>query len=150
MDGQNYLGIYISKDTATVVCPSSAGHDKKAPECFSVSIDQAEEPTPQQLASLIAQACAERELKISEAAVALDCSMFMQHNLHSEFSDPKQIASTIRFDTEEVLATDISNVVIAFKIISSDQTGSDLMVFTAEKRCYRIFLLLCEAITSTL
>jgi hypothetical protein len=60
--------------------------------------------------------------------------MFMQHKLHSGFSDQKQIAATIRFDTEEALATDISEAAIAFEIAASDQTGSSLNVFTAQRR----------------
>ena len=50
--------------------------------------------------------------------------MFMQHNVHSKFNDPKQIAATVRFDAEEALATDISDLAIAFKITSSNQAGS--------------------------
>jgi len=134
VDGRNYLGIYLSEDTATVVCLGSQGRDRNVLGCFSVSIEEEEEPSLQILAGLIAQGCAERQLQFSEAVVALDCAMFMQHNLHSEFEDPKQVAATIRFDTEEVLATDISDVAIAFKITSSDQAGSKLTVFTAQRK----------------
>ncbi len=66
--------------------------------------------------------------------MALDCAMFMQHNVHSEFSDPKRIAATVRFDTEEALATDITDVAIAFRITSSDDSGSNLTVFTAQRK----------------
>jgi len=54
--------------------------------------------------------------------------------VHSEFNDPKQIAATIRFDTEEALATDITNVALAFEITSADQAGSELTVFTAQRK----------------
>jgi len=135
---QNYLGIYLSKDTATVVCLGPEGGDYKVLACFSVSTEQQEQaggsPTETGLARLIADGCVERGLKFSEAAVALDCAMFMQHNVHSEFTDAKQIAATIRFDTEEALSTDITDVAIAFKITSSDRTGSGLAVFTAERK----------------
>ncbi|GAH58600.1 unnamed protein product, partial [marine sediment metagenome] len=83
---------------------------------------------------LIVRGCAERELKFSEVAVALDCAMFMQHNVHSEFNEPKQVAATVRFDTEEALAMDVTDVAIAFEITSSDQTGSVLTVFTAQRK----------------
>jgi hypothetical protein len=88
----------------------------------------------QALAGIIAQGCADRNFKFSEISVALDCSMFMQHTVHSEFKDPKQIAATVRFDTEEALATDITNVAVAFEIASSDETGSQLTVFTSERQ----------------
>jgi hypothetical protein len=128
------LGIYISKDTATVVCLDSQGKDANVLDCFSVSVEEQEQANMQLLASLIAQGCTERELKFSEVEVALDCAMFLQHSVHSEFSDPKRIAATVKFDTEETLATDIADVALAFEIASSDQSGSDLIVFTAERR----------------
>lgn len=134
MEGQNYLGIYLSNDSATVVCIDLQGRGGNVLGYFSVSVQEQEEQTPQVLARLIAEGCAERELVFSEAAVALDCSMFMQHNVHSGFKDAKQIAATVRFDTEEALSTDITDTVIAFKITSSDQTGSGLTVFTAQRK----------------
>ena len=134
MEGQNYLGIYLSKDTATVVCLGFQGRDRNVLGCFSVSMEGQEERNQQVLARLIAEGCAERELEFSEVAVALDCAMFMQHNVHSEFSEPKQIAATIRFDAEEAFSTDITDVAIAIKITSRDQSGSELTVFTAERK----------------
>ena len=134
MEAKNYLGIYLSKDAATVVCLGPQGKDPNVLGCFSVSVQEQTEQKYQELATLIAQGCAERELRFSEVAVALDCAMFMQHNLHSDFKDPKQIAQTVKFDAEEVLATDISEIAIAFKIISSDQAGSKLSVFTAQRK----------------
>jgi len=148
MEPQKYLGIYLSKDTATVVCLGSQGRDGNVLGCFSVSVEEREEQKQSStkngaqrsaffgagLANLIARGCAERELKFSEVAVALDCAMFMQHNVHSEFSEPKQIAATIRFDTEEALAADVTDVAIAFEITSSDQAGSSLTVFTAQRK----------------
>lgn len=134
MEPQNYLGIYISRDTATVVCLALIGRGGKVLGCFSVSVEEQEQASPQALASLIAQGCAERNLGFSEVAVALDCAMFMQHSVHSEFNDLKQIAATIRFDTEDALATDITNVALAFEITSSGQAGSELTVFTAQQK----------------
>ena len=128
MESQNCLGIYISKDTATVVCLDSQGKNSNVLGCFSVSVEEQGQVNAQALASLIVQGCAERELKFSEVAVALDCAMFMQHNVRSEFSDPKQISATVRFDTEEALAMDITDVALAFEIASSDQAGSGLNV----------------------
>ncbi|MCK4753398.1 MAG: hypothetical protein KAS75_08120 [Planctomycetes bacterium] len=145
MDGQNYLGIYLSETTATVVCIDSQSRDRKVLGCFSVSVEPSEEPNTQTLASLIAQGCDERNLKFSEIAVALDCRMFMQHKIHSEFNDPKQIAATIRFDTEEAISSDISEVAIAFKIISSGDTGSDMIVFTAQRKALSEILLALQS-----
>ncbi len=148
MEPQNYLGVYLSKDAATVVCLGSQGRDGNVLGCFSVSVEEQEEQNQSStkngaqrsaffgagLANLIARGCDERELKFSEVAVALDCAMFMQHNVHSEFNEPKQIAATVRFDAEEALATDVTDVAIAFEITSSDQSGSALTVFTVQRK----------------
>lgn len=134
MESQNYLGIYISKDTATVVCIDSQSKGGNVLGCFSVWVDEQEQTNMQALSSLITQGCADRGLEFSEVAVALDCAMFMQHNVHSEFNDPKRIRETARFDTEEALATDITDIALAFEIISSGQAGSDLSVFTAQRK----------------
>ena len=133
MESHNYLGIYISKDTATAVCLGPQGKSGKVLGCFSVSIEDQEGANMQTLASLLAQGCAERKLKFSEVAVALDCAMFMQHSVRSDFSDPKRIAATVKFDTEETLATDIADVALAFEIASTGEAGSDLTVFTARR-----------------
>ena len=144
MQIQNYLGIYISKDTATVLCLGPQPRGRNIRDCFSVSVRQAEQE-PHALASLIAEGCTERGLEFSEAAVALDCAMFMQHNVRSEFSDPKQIAQTIRFDTEQALATDITDLAIAFRMTSSDRAGSVLTVFTAQRKLLSEILLSLQA-----
>jgi hypothetical protein len=134
VENPNYLGIYLSKDTATVVCLGLEGKGRSVLGCFSVTIEKTEEQKPQELVRLITEGCAKRGLKFSDVAVALDCSMFMQHNVRSKFNDPKQIAATIRFDAEEVLGMDITGLAIAFKVTSSSQAGSSLTVFTAQKR----------------
>jgi hypothetical protein len=134
VESQNYLGIYISRNTATAVCLGPQKKDGNVLKYFSVSVEGQEQTDMHALAGLIAQGCAERELKFSEITVALDCAMFMQHSVHSEFKDPKQIADTVRFDTEEALATDITNIAVAFEIASSDQNGSQLTVFTSERK----------------
>jgi hypothetical protein len=145
LEAKNYLGIYLSKDTATVVCLGPQGRDHTVLGCFSVTDEEQTEQKHQKLATLVAQGCSERELQFSEVAVALDCSMFMQHNVHSEFKDPKQIAQTVRFDTEEALATDISENAIAFQITSSDETGSGLSVFTTERKILSDVLLALQS-----
>jgi len=141
VETQNYLGIYISRGTATAVCLRPQGRSIKILGSFSVSVEDKEKAGPQALAGLIAQACSERKWGFSEVAVALDCAMFMQHSVHSEFNDPKQIAATIRFDTEEALATDITDVALAFEITSTGKSGSELTVFTAQRKILSEILL---------
>ncbi len=133
MQGRNLLGIYITADNATVVCMSPQPGAANVLGCFSVSVESPEQMSMQALATLISRRCAEKGLDFSDVAVALDCAMYMQHSVHSEFTDTKKIGQTVRFDVEEALATDISGVAIAFSLYSTDQNGSKLTVFTAEK-----------------
>jgi hypothetical protein len=137
----NYLGVYISKDTATVVCVDSQSKGGDVVGCFSIRVEEPSEATPHVLAGLISQGCSEREWAFGDVSVALDCAMFMQHNVHSDFSDAKQIGATVRFDAEEALATDISDIAVAFQIVSSDESGSNLTVFTAKKNTLSDLLL---------
>lgn len=132
MQSGNQLGIYLRKDRATVVCLASQGRDRKLIDCFSVRVED-EEANPHVLCDRIARLCNERKVRFTEAAVALDCAAFMQHSVHSEFSDPKKIAATVRFDTEETLATDVSDVSVTFRMASSDEEETRLDVFTAPR-----------------
>ena len=133
MESHNYLGIYLRSDRATVVCVAGQGRDRKLLGGFSVSVEGQPENVQQALAERIAKGCSDRNLKFGQAAVALDCTLFMQHAVHSEFSDHKRIAATVRFDTEEALAMDVADVAVAFRIVSSDDSGSNLDVFTAQR-----------------
>jgi len=127
------LGIYLKKDRATVVCLTGQGQERKLHDCFCVELEDGEEAGQKALADHVARICAERGFKSATAAVALDCALFMQHAVHSEFSDFKKIAATVRFDTEEALATDVSDMAVAFRISSTDAHGGNLDVFTAER-----------------
>ncbi|MFC1781141.1 hypothetical protein ACFLZ8_02625 [Planctomycetota bacterium] len=141
MESQNYLGIYFSKDTATVACVDLQGRDENIIGSFSITTADSEQPSINHLANLIAQGCSERKFKFSAVAVALDCAIFMQHGVHSEFTDVKQISTTIKFDAEEALGTDITEVALAFEIASTDQTGSNLNVYTAQRKILSEILL---------
>jgi hypothetical protein len=132
VESGNHLGIYWSKNKATVVCLAPPGRERKVLDCFSVSVE-AEELGQQALADRVIQMCRQRKVKFTDVAVALDCASFMQHAVHSEFSDPKRIAATVRFDTEEALATDISEMAVAFRVASSGEEGAHLDVFTAQR-----------------
>jgi len=133
VEAHNYLGLYMSRETATVVCVGGHGKESKVTGCFSVSLEGQDESGPHALAALVAQGCAQRQWSCGDVTVALDCALFMQHSIHSEFKESKRIAATVRFDTEDALATDASDVAIAFEKLSSSDTGSDLNVFTAKK-----------------
>jgi hypothetical protein len=102
--------------------------------CFTVAATPPTEgQEPQSLAQRISAECMERQLVFDEVAVAIDCGMFTQHTVHSDFTAAKQIAQTIRFDAEEALATDASKLAIAFSVIGADDSGSNVCVYAADR-----------------
>ena len=116
MESNNYVGIYLGKDHAVVVGVRVKGHDARITGAFQTRIDPDTEDGVQLLAKQIADGCVEHRLKPDEAVVAIDSTLYMQHTVHSEFQQIKQIAATVRFDTEEVLATDVLNLAVAFQV----------------------------------
>ncbi len=140
MDAKQTIGIYITGCSATVAALAPGGKDLKVADCFTVTVDNPQGSsldnidTAAQLAERIAQGCSQRSIAFQNGTVAVDSSMFMQHTVHSEFADAKQIAQTVRFDAEESLATDINDLAIAFQIASQTPQGSNLSVFTAQRK----------------
>jgi len=135
MEAEKILGIYLSKDKADVVSVSVDGRKVSLDASFVAADEQQDDENVfQHLSNRIAQLCNEKNITFSQVAVSIDCSMFMQHTIHSDFKDLRQIKQTIRFDAEEVLATDVSELAIAFRVISSDENGSKLLVFTAQRK----------------
>ncbi len=135
MPQESYLGIYLSSKKATAVCLKSAAVDA-VEVCFEISLDPGQLEAGAGLTELvnqIAQNCTQKNLVFSHIGIAIESSQYMQHRVHSSFTDAKQIASTARFDTEEALATDVSDVAIAYRIASTNDNGSKLRVFTAQK-----------------
>ncbi|MFA5785003.1 MAG: type II secretion system protein GspL [Phycisphaerae bacterium] len=134
MNEQGCLGIYLTRDKAVAVCLDMGQASANVTACFEAAVEPGKEHGGfAELADKISQACTKNNLQFSRVAVALDSSMYMQHDVHSSFSDKKQVETTVRFDTEEALATDISDVSLAYGILSSDQNGSALRVFTSQK-----------------
>ena len=115
MEQNKYLGIYIASDRATVVLTSKTGGKIELLEQFCVTAPPQEQNQQQQqrqgftfsqTAAQISAVCAEKRLFFSDVAVAIDCKLYRQQKLHSEFEDYRQIAQTIKFDAEEALAVD--------------------------------------------
>lgn len=129
MEQKNCLGIYLSRDYATVALITAAS--RTVTKSFTVSANGDDEPSS--LAAAIAKQIAARNIKFADVAIAADCAMYIQHDLHSEFSDHKQITQTINFDAEEAVAADAMDLAITFNITGTDPYGSTLTVFTARR-----------------
>jgi hypothetical protein len=78
---------------------------------------------------------------VGQVYVALDCSYYTQYGLHSEFSDARQVESTIKFDAEEAAATDAINLAVTFTITGPLPTGSEVMAFSADRQTITDILL---------
>jgi len=128
VESQNVLGLFFGKTQATAICVNKGA----VSGAVTVSLEAEQKGDLQTLAHCLAEQCKDQNLKYTEVSVALDSAWFMQHSVHSEFKQAKQIAATVRFDTEEVVASDISNLSVAFEIAKSDEDGSTLNVFTAD------------------
>lgn len=128
MESQNALGLYFNKNQAVALSVNKGA----VAGSVTVTLEPGQDGDVQTLAHRLAEQCKERNFKYTDVSVALDSSLFMQHSVHSEFKNARQIAATVRFDTEEVVASDISNLSVAFEIIDTDDNGASLNVFTAK------------------
>ncbi|MBN1126408.1 MAG: hypothetical protein JXA82_15490 [Sedimentisphaerales bacterium] len=131
MEQNNRLGIHLSQQSATVVL-ASARQAGQVQDAFVVSIATSES-SMDALATEIARQTASRGWKYDEVFVALDCPFSTQHSLRSEFTEHKQIQSTIKFDVEEAVATDATHLVVASCVTRKGERGSHVTAFTADK-----------------
>ncbi len=133
MENNIHVGIYISKDAACVVVLQSSAHSYKVRESFGVSLEDAADTESTTIGYEISAQLRERGLEIRECNVALDATMFTQHNLYSDFDDARQVSATIESDVEEVMGVDISDYAVAFSLIGKQSTGSRVNVFATRK-----------------
>ncbi len=136
MEQNRYLGIYIASDKTFVVLLSKTDGRIEVLERFSVPAAPPPEGQQQSFsfadtAQAIASICAEKQLVFSDVAVAIDCGLYRQQKLHSEFTDYRQIAQTIKFDAEEALAVDAAQTAVAFEVIGRQLSGSEVATFAA-------------------
>lgn len=135
MEHKKCLGIYLSYNKATAVLLSGGLHKTVLHAGFGVSADPDldSEGRTKSLISQIAKNVSEMGLKFEDTMLSLDSAIFARHDLHSEFTDRKQIASTIAFDAEETVATDATELAVAFAITGTNSIGSNVTVFTAKR-----------------
>lgn len=139
MENKNSLGVYVSDNTAMVVTAVGHGSSWRIVNSFKVFSHGANQDSDQQATSTalqcsdIAEKLVERKVNFRDAAVAIDGSFFTQHNVHSQFTDAKQIRQTVKFDAEEVLAADVLEKAIAYNINHIGNSGSELAIFTTQR-----------------
>jgi hypothetical protein len=132
----------LSYNKATGILLSGGMHKSVVHTGFCVSADPDLDSHSKikSLISQIAKKISEMGLKFDDTTLALDSAMFARHDLHSEFTDHKQIASTIAFDAEEAVATDAMELAVTFTVTGTNNIGSDVTVFTAKRDALKYIL----------
>ncbi len=129
----NNLGIYLS-NTKALAAVVSTGEHIEVVECFTVAMQaQAEQDCPS-LAAQISAELASRQVEFESVSIAIDCTLYTQHDVHSRFNDYRQVEKTIRFDVEEVIGDDANKMAIAFSIVKTTDNGSIVTVFSSPRR----------------
>ena len=113
------LGLFLSKDKAVAVWVPS-GSDNTVDKKLTI-IPSEYEPTV--IALQAARNIMQQGDEFDEVFVGVDCSLYSQYMLHSEFDDYHQVESTIKFDAEEAAATDAMNLAVTFDITGKDSIG---------------------------
>jgi hypothetical protein len=132
LEQNKYLGIYIAPDKVTVVLAGKTGSRIEITRQFSIALPAGQPFSFAQTAADIASACQEKQIVFGDIAVALDCRLYRQQLLHSEFTEYRQIAQTIKFDAEEALAVNAAETAITFEPASKGLSGTEVSVFAAE------------------
>ncbi len=131
MEQINRLGIYWSRHSATGVVLANRGTHPGVVACLTVRIS--EDQPAESVAQALTEAIRRKGLTYTDSFVAVDAANYTQHNLHTAFTEFKQIAHTIKFDIEESIATDATNLSIAFAIAGVEADGSSVAVFTGDR-----------------
>ena len=66
-------------------------------------------------------------------ALSLGASLYRTERCHSEFTDPRMIKQTIRFDMEEVFVVDAESVLLCYQFLPPSGDGTDIVVHVCER-----------------
>ncbi len=135
MEEKGNLGILLTADVAVAVWSSPDGSIRHK---LLITPD-ADEPVAPALQA--ARAVIRQGFAFDEVFIAADCGSYTQYDLHSEFEDYRQIESTIKFDAEEAAATDAMNLAVTFEVTGTDENGSHVTVYTADRQLLTDMLL---------
>ncbi len=130
MDEKGSLGIFLSEKKAIAVW-TSTGSEPSVLHKLCVTPDEDE---PVAFPVQVARSVIRQGFAFSEVFVAVGCAEYTQYDLRSEFTDYRQIESTIKFDAEEAAAADAMNLAVAFELTGTDEAGSQVTVFTADRQ----------------
>lgn len=138
MEQRQTVGLYLTRRQAMAVWLSEKEHGTII---AVLDIQPTEDASAQTAALQAARALRQRGILFDEAYVALDGGYYTQYNLHSEFTDSRQIESTIKYDTEDAAATDVMNLAVTFAVTGQVAAGSEVMAFSADRQTVTDILL---------
>ena len=137
MEEKGSLGIFLLRDKAVAVWTSTGPEPAVLHRlCVTPSEDE-----PVMFGVQMARAVIRQGFAFDEVFVAIGCGSYTQYELHSEFEDIRQIGSTIKFDAEEAAATDAANLAVTFEVTASQQPGSQVTTYTADRQLLTDILL---------
>jgi len=139
MAEKQYLGIYLTDAGATVALVTPHGRSPRLNSCFWTS-RSADAEGAASLADSLSRICVERQFVYESSALALDRCFYTRHRMHSQFREFPRIAETVKFDAEEAITIDTTNLAVTFDILRTDNSGSDLSVYAADKKTLSIVL----------
>ncbi len=131
MEHQNSAGIYLKENKAISVVYKDS--KKLSFSLSELAQDQSGQEAVKEKLAVLAENV-KKQVSGGKLNMSLDCGFYTQHQIHSKFTDKRQISQTVKFDVEEVLATDIFEKAIAFEINKTESSGSDLTVYAGEKK----------------
>jgi hypothetical protein len=146
MTEKQYLGIYLTNTGATVALVEPGGHVPRLHSCFRVASPAPQGERPVTLADEVARLCTDRQFFYGNSALALDRCFYSQHKMRSQFRESSRIAETVKFDAEEALTVDTSNLAVTFDVLSVDDSGSDLNVYAADVKAVSTILTQLQAV----
>lgn len=142
MEQTNVLGVYLTPEGAYCAVLSDKGTPAGV-QCYFVASAEAEQGMA--VMTAISRQAVNQAGPVEQSAVAVRSNLISQYNHHSEFADVKQVDSTIRFDAEDVTASDVSALAIAYEVTNSGANGSDITLYTAGRQILTDLLLDVQA-----
>ena len=127
------LGIHVGADRLTAVLIDKDLGSGRIDSSFSLQLDcQEGQDTGALIRTLGLQV--PRQRKRMAVALAVQGRLYQTQFHHSEFTDRRQIAQTLRFDIEEDFADDSESAALCYQHTAAARAGTDLIVYRADRK----------------
>lgn len=130
MEKTNSLGIFADKETITVVFDANAAGGHSAVSSFSIAFDDQDKT---EVIAKASERIKDSKIAFSSCYAAINCGYYNQFKVKSRFNTLKQIAQTVKFDAEELMAVDITEKAVAYSVDGLQAESADLTLYGADK-----------------